>query len=334
MGKEIGTQLQAEILYFDAILKAQAAQAGLDMETVYYLLSIYDLYISDEYKDYMTGVAETSGLSYNDVLMQICWMDLYYGMLIPMSIPQLAACTAIGTEKTVGQTFDLGYIMQGGLSFVDYTLLSPGTSTVFSVFIGAWTYPMGKNSRDVMIVGNLLQTAVICDFGIPISIRTMMALETSRTTEECKEIMLSSFTGGYNYIISDRRGSGVAIQTIGQVEGLDNVDIEDIETAEVRTNTYLNSEFAQYLIDPSYSIARQAKAEELADEKYQSQNKITTSELIDIFQYNDGTDASICRYPDPTNPVETATLAYISMDKHQIKFGIGLPGDNYGRIWM
>ena len=48
----------------------------------------------------------------------------------------------------------------------------------------------------------------------------------------------------------------------------------------------------------------------------------------------DGTDASISRYPDPTNPIETATLAYISMDKHQIKFGIGLPGDNYGSIWM
>jgi len=49
-------------------------------------------------------------------------------------------------------------------------------------------------------------------------------------------------------------------------------------------------------------------------------------------QFNDGTDASINRYP--IDLLEPATLGYISMDKNCIKFGIGPVSNDYGFIWM
>ena len=336
LGLQMGQQLAVQIFTLDAILKALADMNGIPLEVVTQLMTYYDASIPDDYKLFIQGISDATGIPYYEVMFQVTWMDVYYGILVPSAIQaqmaQLAACTAIGSDKTLGQTYDLGAIMTPTLAYVKYTILNRRPVTVFSIWQGAFTYPMGKNSNDVMIVGNLVQNYIPGDFGTPLSIKTMMALETSKNTDQCLDIMLSSFTGGYNYIISDRRGHGVAVQTIQYLPI--NYDIEEIETVEVRTNTYLRLDFANFLVDPTYALERQAKAEELANAEYNDNGRLSTSEIIDIMQYNDGTPATINRYPNPYNPLETATLGYISMNKHYIKFGLGLVSEDYGIIWM
>ncbi|MBY9006163.1 MAG: hypothetical protein KGD63_05350 [Candidatus Lokiarchaeota archaeon] len=335
----MGQQLIVQIYTLDAILKSLAEMNSIPLDQVLYLMTLYDASIPDDYKLFIQGISDSTGIPYLEVMFQVTWMDVYYGFLVPMAIQtqiaQIAACTAIGSDNTLGQTYDLGGIMTPTLAYVKYTLLDRSPVTVFSIWQGAFTYPMGKNNRDVMIVGNLIQNIFPGDFGTPLSIKTMIALETSRTTEQCLEIMLSSFPGGYNYIISDRRGNGVAVQTI-QVNPYfpENVDIEEIETVEVRTNTYLRPDFFSLLVDPTYAIERQAKAEELAMAEYDDNGKLSTNEIIEIMQYYDGTEATINRPPNPYNPLDTGTLGFISMNKHYVKFGLGMVSDDYGIVWM
>lgn len=335
LGKQIGQQLAPQIHTLQEVLKAQIAMMEIPMEQVYYLVGQYEPFIPEDYKAFANGVAETSGLAYIDVIAQLSWMDLFFGILQPNAISQLAACTAIGTKNTIGQTFDLATAMGSTVVFVRYTLVKPHPVSVFTLWCGCWTYPMGKNNKDVMLVTNLLQTVIPADFDTPLSIKTMIALENSTSTEQCKDILLSGFPCGYNYILTDRKKDAYAIQTIQPAPFIEsNVDIQAIESVAVRTNTYLKEDFTQFLVDPSYSLARQAKAEELAEIGFVEDQNLSVSELLTIFKFNDGTDASINRYPDADNPMETSTLGYIMMNKHYIIFGVGMVGDDFGLVWM
>ncbi|MBN1214822.1 MAG: hypothetical protein JXA99_05200 [Candidatus Lokiarchaeota archaeon] len=339
LGLQMGQQLAVQIFTMDAVLKGFAQMNGIDIAQITYLMTIYDLSIPQEYKSFIQGISDATGLTYYDIMFQVTWIDVYYGFLIPMQIqalmPQIAACTAMGSKTTLGQTFDLGAIMGTTLAFVKYTLLDRKPITVFSLWQGACTYPMGKNSKDVMAVVNLVQTIIPGELSTPLSIKSMIGFETAKNAAEFENILLSSFTGSYNFIISDRRSNGAAIQSLPPNPYLvEHVDIEDIETVEVRTNTFVRPDFSLFLIDPTYSYNRQLKAEELAMVEYNDNGRLSTNEILNILQYNDGTDATINRPPNPYNPLDPATLAYIAMDKHYVKFGLGLVSDDYGLLWM
>ncbi len=337
----MGQQLIQQITYFHGLLLTVAEMNGISIEEATYLMTIYDLSIPEEYKSFIQGISDATGLTYYEVMFQVTWLDLYYGILIPMMIQeasaqataQMAACSALGSDKTIGQNFDVWGAMGPTIAYVKYTILGRHPTTVFSLWTGAFCQPVGKNHRDLMMVVNLLQIVLPGDFGTPTSIKTMMAFETARTSEQCLDIMLSSFPAAYNYIITDRRNNGFAVQTIPINPYLpENIDIQEIDTFAVRTNTYLRPDFFAFLIDPTYSAARQVKAEELTDAEYNDNRKLSTSEIIDILQYNDGTDASLNR--PFIGLFEPTTSAFISMNKHYIKFGIGVASDDYGVMCM
>lgn len=215
LGLQIGNGLIEQIYTFDIILKSIAAMNNISIEYVAGLMTYYEASIPDNYLLFIQGVSDATGLSYYDIMFQITWMDVYYGILVPYAIQalmeQIAGCSAFGSDKTIGQTYDLWAIMQPTLAFVKYTLINSHPTTVFSLWQGAFSYPIGKNNRDVMMVTNLLQNFIPGDFGTPTSIKSMIAFETSKNTEECLNIMLSSFPAGYNYIITDKKGNGVAV---------------------------------------------------------------------------------------------------------------------------
>ncbi len=335
LGTLLGQNLGDKIVLMDMILTNLIAQYNIDMEQAWMLIRGYEYFIPEEYKQEMVGISDSiPNLSYDDVLLQTCFLDFYYGQAMPLMIGQmmgklinpikLFGCTAIGSKNkdgsvTVGQNMDFGYIFKDTLSFVNYRV--KGKHSVFSLRMGSFVLPIGK-SKFVYSTLTLVQTAVMGEVCTPISIKGRYALENSHDTFEYQEYMTTmGFSAGWNWIVGDKYGNLIGCESIPASY------IETIpESIIVRTNIYVSEYMQPFLIDPLLSKARQVKAEELAQEEYDGK-KIQAKELIEILSFNDGTDASICRFP-PSNPQDPATLAFFSVRRGQGYFGLGNPVDN------
>jgi hypothetical protein len=155
-----------------------------------------------------------------------------------------------------------------------------------------------------------------------------MAFETAENADEFVSIMESSFTSSWNYIVADTIFSEafskpIACETLPATAV--NIPVEDIT---VRTNTYVTDSLRPYLLSQTYSMARQAKAEYLAEE---DRGRLTIKEIGEILSYHDGTDASITRYAQ--TPEDTKTLAFFISNGIISYFGLGNPRDaDWGKI--
>ena len=335
LGYLTGQYLVQQILLLHNILNSMMQQYNIPQEQALYIAKMYEVYIPECYKEEMQGIADSIELlSYDDILLQICFLDAFYGQIIPQMTGlgitpiKIVGCTAIasknkGNSITLGQSMDFGYIFKDTLSFVKYKV--KGKPTVFALKMGAMQLPLGKNRR-VSSTITLVQTVVQGEINIPTMIKGKMAIENSKTAKEFQDIMTSSgFCSSWNWIIGDRYGN------IFATESIPSSYIENLPTEfTVRTNTYLSPYFKPYLLNSEYSIKRQNKAEQLTLEAVDD-SVLSLNEFMEILSYNDGTDSSICRYPNPLNPTDTATLAFFGAKKRHGYFGLGNPvEDSWG----
>ncbi len=335
LGYLTGKGLMDQILTMDAIIKSLISSYGFRLQEILYYAQIYELFIPMEYKDEMQGMADATMLTYLDILLQIVFLDLYYGILIPTQIglDGVGACTALGVKNTkwqvtIGQNMDFGLAFLPTLSYVKHTVM--GKQAVFSLRMGASTLAIGKNKR-VSSTLTLVQTWKMANFGTPTGIKARMAFENCKSASKFLEIMTSSYCASWNYIISDFKGNVIASETLPESFIVQNLKFGE---SAVRTNTYISEELKLFLIDQSYSISRQMKAEKLIEEKQESKWIIRERDLMTILRYYDGTDASICRFPNPTDPTYICTEAFfVSAGVRRGYFGIGNPIQNsWGRI--
>lgn len=334
LGKKEGEYLKTEIIYMDFILKNLIISYNLSLPMILYYVGLYE--IPEDFKQESLGMAEKTGLTYEEIILQRVFLDLYYGILQPsiigIDLPKLAGCTAIAVKNSkrnsvIGQNIDFGYAFKPTLAWVKYKIF--GRQTVFSLRMGASELPIGK-SRIVSALVTLVQTWKIHQFGIPTGIKSRIAFETARNSQKFLEIMTTTYCCSWNYIISDIRGTTFGIETI-----IGTTITEELEKNDygIRTNTYVSDELKQYLLNPAFSMNRQKKAVELTLEKIQNR-KVKIEDILEILSYNDGSDSSICRYPDPNDPTLTLTEAFFCTSGiRNGYFGIGNAKDNsWGRI--
>ena len=335
LGYLTGKGLTNQILTMDAIIKSLISSYDFNLQEILYYAQIYDLFIPEEYKDEMQGMADATILSYRDILLQIVFLDLYYGILIPtqIGIDGVGACTALVVKNTnwhvtIGQNMDFGLIFLPTLSYVKHTVM--GKQAVFSLRMGASTLAIGKNKK-VSSTLTLVQIWKMANFGTPTGIKARIAFENSKSASEFFKIMTSSYCASWNYIISDFKGTVIVSETLPNSFIVKNLKFG--ETA-VRTNTYISEELKPFLIDPTYSVSRQMKAEELLKEKKESKWIVREKDFMTILSYYDGTVSSICRLPDPVDPSKICTEAFfVSSGVRRGYFGIGNPMQcSWGRI--
>ena len=338
LGLLTGQYLTAEILTFNSILEYLIYSNGLSMDQILYFANIYNQFIPEVYQLEMQGIADATGLTYTQILFQIIFLDLYYGILQPLmiGIDSLHACTAIGIsngryrQNTLGQTMDFGLAFYPTLSWVKYKVADK--NMVFSLRMGAMSLTIGKNKK-VTSTMTLVQTWKVGDFGVPTTIKTRIAFETCNTALEFSDIMTSSCCCGWNYIITDRKGTMIATESLSGI--VINEQIKGRIFA-VKTNTYTNEALKPFLVDPYYSLERQTKAEELTQYKLNEDRRVSIFGLMEILSYYDGTDSSITRMPDLNDPLSVCTEAFFSVNTRCSKrgfFGIGNPLlDEWGRI--
>ena len=268
LGYLTGQHLAQQIVLLTNILMSMMQQYNIPQEQALYIAKMYDVHVPECYKEEMQGIADSIEiLSYDDILLQVCFLDIFYGQIVPQMTGlgitpiKIVGCTAIasknrGNSITLGQSMDFGYIFKDTLSYVKYKV--KGKPTVFALKMGAMQLPVCKNRR-VSSTITLVQTVVQGEINIPIMIKGKMAIENSKTALEFQDIMTSNgFCSSWNWIVGDRYGNLIATESI-PISYVENLPTQFV----VRTNTYLSPFFKPYLLNPVYSINRQNKAEEL-----------------------------------------------------------------------
>jgi hypothetical protein len=332
LGFLTGQFLISQIIAFDNIIDYFIYTLNLDLQTILYFANNYE--IPDSYIDEMQGIADATGLTYKEILLQVVFLDLYYGMLLPLQVlsNNIGACTAFTVKNTNshfvhGQTMDFGLIFQPTLVWVHHKII--GKDDVFALRMGASTLAIGKNHR-VSCTLNLVQTWKRGDFGIPSSIKCRIAFETCKNAENFLSIMISSHCASWNYIICDKKGTVLAIETVPGIAFINQVNKNEFA---VKSNTYTTDQLKLFLIDPLYSLARQEKAEQLINTKLTQKRNFKIKDGISVECYYDGSDASICRYPDLNNPLSIATLASFTTSFWKSGyFGIGTPDNSLEKV--
>ena len=325
-----------QIMTFDYSLKGLIQTLGIPLDYCYYLANLYNEHIPEDYKNEIQGIADTlPNLSYYDIVLQICLFDGFYGQIIPSQtglniLPiHIGGCTVVASKNadgtiTIGQNMDLSYYFKDTIYFMKYKI--KGKQPVFAMYMGA-CHLVGTTKK-VSAVLNLIETVVHGEISMPTSIKRRLSLETSKNAFEYQETMINNgFASSWNWLVGDKYNNLIACESIPAVY---NEQVLSYGEAIVKSNTYKTAEYVPFLLNPSYSLERQIKAEELTSNAM-NDNILTLDELLGkILSFRDGTDASITRMPgdNPSDPIITSTVAFMGIKGKDGRFGIGNPLDN------
>ncbi|MFX0072728.1 MAG: carcinine hydrolase/isopenicillin-N N-acyltransferase family protein [Candidatus Hermodarchaeota archaeon] len=354
LGVATGYNIFEKILEMKLILDQLLVQYNVSPLEALYLAKSYELSIADKYISEMQGIAEgceirsaelaqlgivLPTITYNDILIQNTFLDGFYGYIIPSQVgidsaPKLFGCTAIAIKNsnrkvTIGQTWDFGAPFQNCYTFIRHKIL--GYPRIFGLRLGGMIQtPMGKTFWVTSTV-NLVSLWKFGEISTPTSINSRMALENSRNAYQFKKFITQSKPCGWNYLISDIWGNLIALETAPGITIMRQIQKKDFV---VSTNTYVNDDLKPFLLNPVYSLERQEKAEELTNEALNKDNWVSKDDLTQIFSFYDGGEASITRYPNPSDPYLTMTNCfYVSSGLRNGYFSNGNPRDSsYGRI--
>ncbi len=337
-----GIELDSKIIALKTSIEAMFANYGILYSYLLDLANLYKPFIPGDYITEMQGMVDAlkfQNITFDDVLLQNCFMDIYYGIFIPQmsgsSLPPIEiGCTAIaalnkGGSVSIGQNFDFSQFLHPTLSFVFHQI--KGKTSIFSIRMGGMlALPMGKNNKGVISMVSIVETIVMGAFGIPATIRTRMAFENSKRAEDFFQYMKgSNVPVSFNSIYADKKSKVIGTENVpnicvkNSVNGLDYI---------VRTNTFVSDDLKSYLIDPLYSVNRQKKAEDLVENSFKDKS-LSLQEFMTILQYKDGTDASICRI-DSSDPIASQTGAFmVCKQKESHNFGFFGLGNALENSW-
>ena len=342
LGHFEGIELASKIRGLKTSIETLFANYGIPYNYLLELANSYKPFIPGDYISEMQGMADAlkfQNITFGDVLLQNCFMDIYYGIFIPqmsgIPIPPIEiGCTAIaalnkGGSVSIGQNFDFSQFLHPTLSFVLHQI--KGKQSIFSIRMGGMlALPMGKNSKGVISTVNIVETIVMGTIGIPATFRSRLGFENSKYAEEYFQyIKGDNFPVSFNSIYTDKNSIIIGTENVPNiyvkeiVHGLDYV---------IRTNTFISDELKPFLKDPYYSVNRQNKAEELVENSFKDK-KLSLHEFMTILQYKDGTDASICRI-ESSEPLACQTGAFMACkQKNYHKFGIFGLGNAIENSW-
>jgi len=321
LGMLEGIFLAEQILYLDALLEQLVLNYGYDMDTFLTYCFIYEQFIPSQYIQEMRGISDVLPISYEKILLQNVWLDLYYGQLAPAQ-PYLSTeigCTAIGVNHrfldTIGQNLDFGVVFSPSISWIKYKVAN--SPNVFCLMLGSAKLPSGKNEY-VICTTNLVQTIAPGSFGMPYSICSRLAFETSKTAKDFLNKVICK-TSSWNYIVLNNPYKYRNAVPIG-VESLNGYCVfEEGTQFVVRTNTFVSTSLKPYLINQEYSFERQERATELIKE---DNGRFTLKDCGELLS-----DELIVK-SFSGNIYDTITLAFFFSNGRITYFGIGNPKDS------
>jgi hypothetical protein len=275
----------------------------------------YEKFIPEHLRKEMKGISDAlKPISYEDVLLQNCFIDLIYGRFIPENISNPVfnsynlACTSFGVinkdSNIIGQNFDFSLIFEPCLSFV--LIKMPDKPDIFTLRMGSLlSLPAGRSSNGISLAVNIVKSNNVGKLSIPASIKARLAFENCKDAKSFYSFQIETpNTASNNLLISDD-------SKIIALENLPDILVrEDVKDIIVRSNTFVSESLQKYLVDKTYSKERQKYTEIRLKQLYNSE-KISENELIKLLS----DEPIICR----TDPLNTMTLAFITKNY----FGLG-----------
>ncbi len=282
----------------------------------------YEKFIPRYLQQELHGMADAlENISYGDILLQNCFLDILYGQLIPMDNYDLAlhsydfGCTSFGVinqnSTLTGQNFDLAVIFKPTLTF---TLIKmPKKPDIFSLRIGALlSLPVGRNSHGVALSVTVVKNHMKGAISIPCSIKARMAFETSKNAETLYNFMISTPSPTSGTLLIADESKIIALEILPS-----KYKREDVTNTIVKSNTFTSNSLQKYLIKPKYSKKRQRYAEEQLNKVYNNNNKgFTDDGLLNLL----ADDPIICRMKYR----RSKTIAFNT----KLYFGLGNPNQN------
>ncbi|MHA1668956.1 MAG: C45 family autoproteolytic acyltransferase/hydrolase [Promethearchaeota archaeon] len=304
-----------EILALKYITKRHTYQKFISMAQE------YEKFIPKYLRQEMQGMADAlENISYEDILLQNCFLDILYGQLIPMNNYDLAlhsydfGCTSFGVinqnSTLTGQNFDLAVMFKPTLTFA--LIKMPNKPDIFSLRTGALlSLPVGRNSYGVALNVNVVKNSMKGAISIPCSIKARLAFEKGNNAEISYHFIIStpSPTSG-NLLIADE--SKIIALEILPFE----YKREDVTNTIVRSNTFTSDSSQKYLIKPKYSKKRQRYAEKQINEAYNNNKGLTDDGLLNLLADH----PIICRM----KYLRSKTIAFNT----KLYFGLGNPYQN------
>jgi hypothetical protein len=325
-----GTELSKQILSFRnriGLINIKYMLKAFTYKKLIKLARNYEPFIPQIYIDEMHGIADAIlELEYEDILLQNCFLDIFYGFLLPKYsndkiLRQFeVGCTSLGAITPKGpitaQNFDFPLFLKSSAAFVHFK--TPQKNEIFSLRLGAQlSLPMGMNSDGLSIRVNVVKSKPKGLITLPNTIKARIALERFDNIEELSNFLINyGSTSSGNLLISDN-SKLIAMEVVPK-----GFIREDINNTVVRSNTFISNLIQNYLINKNYSKKRQNYTEKLLREIYEAKNgNMTNSDFLGIL----AKDPIICRL----NIFKPMTLAFIT-EKY---FGLGNPKhNNYGII--
>lgn len=264
LGKLEGRYLSSEITNLKRIIQLFGVmnyKHGFSYSKLKKIALQYEPFIPDEYKEEMRGLDKAIvGVTYTDILIQNCFMDILYGKYFPQigdnpsptSIQM--GCTVVGYKNNdslfIGQNFDFNNIFKHTLAFVYHSV--KGKHAQFGLKIGGiLSIPCGSNSANLSVYINVIQTNVQGPFLTPIAFRCREAFDTADNPDDFLNILTSvPSTVSMNYLIANNSD----MISVHIIPG--NYSISRFDSC-VNTNTYTDEYWQQYLQDKEYSKSRQ-----------------------------------------------------------------------------
>ncbi|MHA1731151.1 MAG: C45 family autoproteolytic acyltransferase/hydrolase [Promethearchaeota archaeon] len=289
----------------------------------------YERYFPHELVEEMRGIAEGTPdkISYDDVLLQNCIMDIVYGHLVPGDIEDDRlelfnwGCTSFGVVDPGGgppllaQNFDYAPGFGSAAAFVLLEL--PGGREVFTLRIGAMlNVPSGGNSSGVMVTVNAIKGRVPGVISSPLTARTRECLSTCGTAAEFVGVVeRQARTACANLLVADSRDLLALEVTPNRVVKRDVR--RDYHGVVARSNTFVSDDLQDVLVSKSYSKVRQYYALGRLEQARQNRGGVVTDEdLLEIL----ADEPIICR----KNRLRSHTIGFVTRKY----FGLGNAHDN------
>jgi isopenicillin-N N-acyltransferase like protein len=280
-------------------------------------------YITDYFPEMVEetkAISQAAHVNMEDVLCLNAFLDVWDWVtpdIYQGRYGRVSGCTAFGISglinsgnPIIGQNYDLEAIFQKGAVLFQICDSDGQESLVFTSagIVGC----AGMNNMGLAAVINNL-TARDARAGVPYPFIIRRLLSSSTMGEAIDSIVAAQRSSGMNYILANKGGAVISIETSSKEYMVTNAHHDPISHANHFVRDRLIPQEARSIVDRGHSIFRQYRMEYLLaeTENYDEEN------LFRILSDHENYPISICRHDEPEDTCGKTIASMIFSPKNQ-----------------
>lgn len=269
------------------------------------------------------AIAQASNVVLEDILCLNAFLDIWDWVtpdIFRGRYGRAYGCTTFGISglanlqgPIIGQNFDLEALFQKGALLLQIDDGDDNQSLVFTIagIVGC----AGMNNKGLAVVINNL-TARDAQAGVPYPFIIRRMLSSANLGEAIDSIVGAQRTSGMNYLLANKCGSVISLETSAVNYVVTNSHKDPICHANHFLHHRLIPQEARSIVDRGHSIYRQYRMEYLlnAVDNYGQQN------LFEVLNDHENHPIGICRHDEPEDTCGKTIASMVFLPKQQNAF--------------